>query len=261
MRDEDELAASLSGLSGLLSEHRALEVTLVRVATFAVQAIPGAQGAGLTLLEDDRQQTVVATADFVRAVDEVQYGLGEGPCVSAVAERRTFTSGNLGGEGQWPRFGPRVGRLGVHSALSLPLLLKDRVMGALNIYAHGKDVFDAHAVGLGEAFAPHAAVSVANAQLLAQAERLVAQLQEALTSRAEIDQAIGVIMSRTGTTAREAFERLRSLSQSRSVKLTGVARDLLAEAVRQAKARHTDDATAGAPVADPTIEPGVSARS
>ena len=67
------------GLSGLQSERRALEGTLVRVATVAVQAIPGAQGAGLTLLEDDRQQTVVATAAFVRAVDEVQYGLGEGP--------------------------------------------------------------------------------------------------------------------------------------------------------------------------------------
>jgi len=39
--DDDELAASLSGLSGLLSGHRALEDTLMRVAQFAVQAIPG----------------------------------------------------------------------------------------------------------------------------------------------------------------------------------------------------------------------------
>ena len=54
----------------------------------------------------------------------------------AVAEGRTFTSGNLGGEPQWPRFGPRIGRLGVHSALSLPLLLPNRVVGALNVYAH-----------------------------------------------------------------------------------------------------------------------------
>jgi len=35
-----------------------------------------------------------------------------------------------------------VGRLGVHSALSLPLLLSDQVIGAINAYAHGKDVFD-----------------------------------------------------------------------------------------------------------------------
>jgi GAF domain-containing protein len=237
--DEDVLAGSLAGLSSLLSGHRALEETLVRVAGFAVQAIPGADGAGLTLLEDDRPQTVVATADFVREIDDVQYRLNEGPCVSAVAERRTFTSGNLGGEAQWPRFGPRVGRLAVHSALSLPLLLPNRVVGALNVYAHGRDVFEPSAIRIGELFAPHAAVSVFNAQMLAQAERLVAQLQEALTSRAEIDQAMGVLMSRTGGTPADAFDSLRTMSQSRSVKLTDVAREVVGEATRRARARHT----------------------
>lgn len=243
MHDDDELAASLTGLSGLLSGHRSLEQGLVRVAEFAVRAIPGAEGAGLTLLEADRHQTVVATDEFVTEVDDIQYGLGEGPCVSAVAQRRTFTSGNLGGEPQWPHFGPRVGRLGVHSALSLPLLLPGQVLGALNVYAHGRDVFDGHAVAMGEAFSPQAAVSVHNAQLLDQAERLVAQLRQALTSRSEIDQALGVVMSRTGATAQEAFDKFRALSQTRSVKLTEVAREVLGDAVRRARARHAEAAT------------------
>ncbi len=238
--DDDELVASLSGLSGLLTRDLALEQTLERVAALAVQAIPGADGAGLTLLEPDRPQTVVATADFVRQVDDIQYGLDEGPCVSAVAEARAVASGNLGGEPQWRRFGPRVGRLGVHSALSLPLLLPDRIVGALNVYAHGRDVFDGHAIALGEAFAGPAAVTVANAQLLAQAQRLVGQLQDALTSRAEIDQAIGVVMSRSGGSAAEAFDRLRTISQSRHVKLADVARELLQDAVGRARARRRE---------------------
>jgi len=229
MHDDDELAASLTGLSGLLSGHRSLEQGLVRVAEFAVRAIPGAEGAGLTLLEADRPQTVVATDEFVTEVDDIQYGLGEGPCVSAVAQRRTFISGNLGGEPQWPHFGPRVGRLGVHSALSLPLLLPGQVLGALNVYAHCRDVFDEHAVAMGEAFSPQAAVSVHNAQ--------------ALTSRPEIDQALGVVMSRTGATAQEAFDKFRALSQTRSVKLTEVAHEVLGDAVRRARARHTETAT------------------
>jgi len=245
VEDDDELAGGLAGLAGLVSGQGALEATLVHIAEFAVQAISGAEGAGLTLLEADRAQTVVATADFVRAVDAIQYGIDEGPCVSAVAERRAFSSSNLGGEAMWPRFGPRVGRLGVHSALSLPLLLPDRVIGALNVYAHPRDAFDSHAVELGEAFAVPAAVSVANAQVLAQAERLVGQLREALTSRAVIDQALGVVMSRTGVSAPEAFERLRALSQSRSVRLAEVARELLAEAVRRGRARHRADAPDG----------------
>lgn len=238
MHDDDELAGSLTELSGLLTGRSNLEQTLVRVAELAVHAIPGAQGAGLTLLERDRPQTVVATAAFVSQVDDIQYGISEGPCVSAVTEGRTFTSGNLGGEPQWPRFGPRVGRLGVHSALSLPLLLPDHTVGALNVYAHGRDSFDDDAVRLGEAFAGPAAVSVANAQMLAQAERLVAQLTEAMASRAHIDQAMGIVMSRSGGTPQQAFDRLRAHSQSRSIKLAEVARELIDDAVRRARARH-----------------------
>ena len=93
---DDDLAGGLAGLSGLLTGHRSLPETLVQIAEFAVQAIPGAEGAGLTMLAEDRPQTVVASADFVHAVDDVQYGLGEGPCLLAVETRRTQTSGSLG---------------------------------------------------------------------------------------------------------------------------------------------------------------------
>lgn len=238
---EDDLLTSLDDLAGLLTGDHSLERTLLRVAELAVRAIPGAQGAGLTLLERDRAQTVVATDPFVQQVDDVQYGLGEGPCLSAVADGRTFTSGNLGGDPLWPRFGPRVGRLGVHSALSIPLLVGDGVVvGALNAYARPRDGFGPDAPGLGEAFAGPAAVSVVNAQALAQAERLVGQLTDALTSRAEIDHAIGLLMGRTGGTPDEAFTRLRVQSQQRQVKLVVVARELVADAVARARARHAD---------------------
>jgi GAF domain-containing protein len=235
--DDDDLAGSLSGLSGLLTGHRPLPETLIHIAEFAVHAIPGADGAGLTMLGTDRPQTVVASAEFVHAVDDVQYGLGEGPCLLAVETGRTQTSGSLGGEPRWPRFGPRVGRMGVHSVLSLPLLLPDKVVGALNVYAHAKDTFGPDAVRIGELFARPAAVSVQNAHILAESQRLAEQLATALTSRAVIDQALGMIMSRTGATADEAFDRLRGMSQAQHVKVAEVSRVLMDEAVRRARAR------------------------
>jgi len=234
---EDDLAKSLAGLSLLLTGHRPLQETLVHIAEFAVQAIPGAEGTGLTMLEEDRPQTVVASAEFVHAVDDVQYGIGEGPCLLAVETRDTQMSGSLGGEPRWPRFGPRVGRMGVHSVLSLPLLLPDRVVGALNVYAHAKDAFGSDAVRIGELFAQPAAVSVHNAQILAESQRLAEQLGAALTNRAVIDQALGVIMSRTGASAEEAFDRLRRMSQSQHLKVAEVSRVLMDEAVRRARAR------------------------
>jgi GAF domain-containing protein len=234
---DGDLVTSLAGLSGLLTDHRPLRETLVEIAEFAVQAIPGADGAGLTMLEEKRAQTVVASAEFVHAVDDVQYGLGEGPCLLAVESQATQTSGSLGGDARWPRFGPRIGRMGVHSVLSLPLLLPDRVVGAINVYAHAKNAFDPAAVRIGELFARPAAVAVHNAQVLAESQQLAAQLAEALTSRAVIDQALGVLMSRSGASAEEAFGRLRSMSQAQHVKVGDVARVLVDEAVRRARGR------------------------
>jgi transcriptional regulator with GAF, ATPase, and Fis domain len=241
--DDADLQAGIRELAGLVAGSLRLPELLAEVATFAVRAIPGADGAGVTLLQLDRKDNMVAalaaSAPFVVEIDEIQYvTLNEGPCITAALERRTVRSGSLGGEKMWPRFGPRVGRLGVHSALSLPLLLTDQVVGAINVYAHGKDVFDEHAAHLGELFAKPAAVAVHNAQILDDALALTAQLQTALSTRPVIDQAIGLIRGRTGRSADDAFAQLRAMSQAEHRKLAEVAQHMVDEAVRRARARH-----------------------
>jgi GAF domain-containing protein len=241
--DAADLQVGIGALAGLVAGSLGLPELLAEVAGFAVRAIPGADGAGVTLLRLDRVDNMVeelaASSPFVAEIDHVQYVvLNEGPCITAALERRTVRSGSLGGEKMWPRFGPRVGRLGIHSALSLPLLLPGQVIGAINVYAHGKDVFDEHAAELGELFAKPAAVAVHNAQILAQATTLTAQLQTALSTRPVIDQAIGLLRGRTGGSAEEAFAQLRSMSQSEHRKLADVAQRIVDEAVRRARARH-----------------------
>jgi GAF domain-containing protein len=243
--DALDLQASLGDLAGLVTGTLGLPELLQRVATFAAHAIPGADGAGVTLLRmdrpDNRVEALAASDPFVSVIDEIQYTtLNEGPCITAALEARTVRSGSLGGEKMWPRFGPRVGRLGIHSALSLPLLIPGQVVGAINVYARGKDVFDDHAAELGELFAAPAAVAVHNAQILTQALALTVQLQAALSSRPVIDQAIGLLRGRTGGSAEEAFSRMRAISQSEHTKLANVAQHIVDEAVRRARSRHTN---------------------
>ncbi len=246
--DDADLQAGIGDLAGLVAGSLGLPELLAEVAAFAVRAIPGADGAGVTLLHVDRTDNMVAalaaSAPFVAAIDEIQYvTLNEGPCITAALECRTVRSGSLGGEKMWPRFGARVGRWGVHSALSLPLLLPlllpDQVVGAINLYAYGRDVFDGYAAELGELFAKPAAVAVHNAQILAGALARTVQLQSALSTRTVIDQAIGLIRGRTGRTAEDAFAQLRAMSQAEDRKLADVAQHIVDDAVRCARARHS----------------------
>ena len=236
---EDDLRASLSALSRL-SNRTGLEDLLTGVARLSVGAIPGADGAGLTLIEQGRANTIVATSPFVTEVDDIQYGIGEGPCISAARDNRTVTSGSIGADQRWKTFGSRVARLGVHSVISLPLATPDGVVGAMNVYAHTKHTFDERAIELGELFAAPAAIAVQNAQVLSQTRRLAQQLQVALEEQQSVERAIGIMLSRTGGTAEEALDRLRLISQSEHRKLAAVAESLVEEAVRRASRRHPD---------------------
>lgn len=236
--ENEDLRESIAGLTGLASNRLPLVDLLARVASLAVRAIPGADGAGLTLREEGRNDTIVTTAEFVAEIDRIQYGLGQGPCIMAAAQGQTVISGSLGSDPRWRRFGGRVARLGVHSVVSLPLLTPDGVVGAMNVYAHAKDAFDQRAAAVGEVFAAPAAIAVQNAQVLEQTRRLAAQLQSTLDTRMVIERAVGIVMSRSGVTEAEALNRLRTLSQHEHAKLVTVAQTLVEEAVRRARSQH-----------------------
>ncbi len=242
--DEDDLRGGLSGLAGLVAGARSVNEILTEVAEFAAQAIPGVAGLGVTtihpLVGKLQIQAWEVTAPFVREIDILQYEvLNEGPCITCMQTRRPIVSGSLGTDTRWPRFGPQVAALGVHSVFSLPLLIADQVIGSINSYAHDRDAFAEHAVQLGSKFAGPAAVSVYNAQLLTAARERAEQLQRALGSRAVIDQAIGILRGRTGGSAEDAFDRLRRISQSENVKLAVIAQRVVDETVRRAQARHS----------------------
>jgi GAF domain-containing protein len=242
--DEVDLHAGLRGLAGMVAGARGVSELLGEVAEFAAHAIPGVDGAGVGLIDGGygkpTPHKAAATAEFVHEIDAIQYDkLHEGPCITSMESRRATVSGSLGSDSRWPHFGGRVARMGVHSALSLPLMLGDHVIGAINCYATSHDAFGQHAVQLGSQFAGPAAVSIYNAQLLVAAHERTEQMQQALESRAVIDQAIGIIRSRTGASAEWAFGRLVRMSQTDNTKLYVIAERLVAEAVRRAQARRT----------------------
>ena len=242
--DEVDLYLGLSGVARIVAGARGVLDLLGDVAEFAMQAIPGVDGAGVTLIDADsctpRAEGWAATPQFVRDIDALQYGvLNEGPCVTCMQSRRPTVSGSIGSDDRWPHFGGHVARMGVHSVLALPLMIAERVIGAINAYAYQRDAFAEHAVQLGAQFAGPAAVSVYNAQLLASAQERTDRLQRALSSRAVIDQAIGIIRSRSGGTAEEAFDRLARRSQADNIKLNIVAERLVEEAVRRARTRQS----------------------
>jgi anti-anti-sigma regulatory factor len=236
-REDDDLRTSLVELSRLTTSQLELRDVLTRVAQSAVLAIPGADGAGLTLLQAGQPEIVVASAPFVAEVDSIQYRINEGPCITSAAHARTVGSGRLAADPQWPHFGPRIEHLGVHSALSIPLRTPDGVLGAMTVYAYAVDAFDKRGVRIGELFSIPAAIAVENARVLAKAKRLATQLHTGLVHQAAIDQATGVLMSRLGCGADEALDQLRQTRQTEAETLHTAALRIVEGAVNASTKR------------------------
>jgi GAF domain-containing protein len=242
--DQEDLQAGLRGLAAIVVDALTLDESLTQIAEFAAHAIPGADGAGVTVAHPSaaplRIQSWAVTAEFVREIDTLQYDLHEeGPCITSMHTARPCVSGSISDDTRWPRFGGAVVRLGVNSALSLPLILREQVIGVINAYAYTLDAFAEHAVAIGTKFAGPAAVAVHNARLLMAARQRAEQLQRALGTRSVIDQAVGIIRARSGVSAEEAFTRLIKISQDDNVKLHVVAERLVEITVRRARARHS----------------------
>ena len=84
------------------------------------------------------------------------------------------------------------------STLSLPLIAGGRAFGALNLYSRQERGFSEEDEALAAGLAEQASVVLANVDLYWRARVLADQLREALSTRAVIDQAKGIIMAQRG---------------------------------------------------------------
>jgi GAF domain-containing protein len=223
----DHLSEGIAELSRLLVNEEALDDTLQRVADLACRNLGGADLAGVTLLRDGKPTTAVFTDPASPEIDSAQYETGVWPCMDAWRHQQVFRIESTAEDEQWRAFSQACLEHGVQSTISLPLGVRGNGIGALNLYAKQPAAFSKDDEQIGMLFAEQASVALANAQLYDSAYRLTQQLQEALTSRAVIDQAKGLLMGQHGVGADEAFNILRTASQRDNRKLRDIAQELV----------------------------------
>jgi GAF domain len=122
-----------------------------RISRAAVETVDGCDHAAISLVHRHRAiDTVAATDEVPTRVDAIQYEVGQGPCLNAIAEHEVFLADDLADDERWPNFSHRaVEETGVRSMLSFRLFLQDDTLGALNLYSRDVQAFDEHAPAVG----------------------------------------------------------------------------------------------------------------
>ncbi len=216
----------VSGLAHVVVPNEDLDATLQRVADLARSEVDDCDMAGITLLRDGAPVTAVFTDPQAPEIDSAQYSAGSGPCLDAFHTGTVLQIADTSSDPRWPAFCARAATAGVRSTLSLPLVAGDTSLGALNLYSYKISGFSDHSTAL--VFAAQAAVVLANSQAYWAAHQLSTQLENALASRASIEQAKGILMATHRCTADEAFEMLRTQSNNTNRKFREVAAAVIA---------------------------------
>jgi len=171
-------------------------------------------GAGIMLMSGDVPQGSICSSDAVSAlIEDLQYTLGEGPCVDAYEQERPVLEPDLSGAGmsRWAAFTPGAVRAGARAVFGFPLQVGAVRIGALNLYRDAPGPLDdeQHADAL--VLASVAARAVLGMQAGAPTGMLAAQLEVSVA---------------------EALIRLRGYAFAHDRPLRAVAEDVVARRLR-----------------------------
>jgi GAF domain-containing protein len=223
-----ELVTVFAGLHGMFLSEQDATAAVQQLARAALQMVPAATGAGVSLMSDDGTRlSTAATDESVEAADALQYALGQGPCLSAWATGEHQRIDDTHRDSRWARWQSAAAQAGIRSVLSVPLSYRGHRLGALKVYATTPGSFGDTEERVLQLLADAAATLLGAAQPVEAPMRLSTALQSALQSRETIALASGVLMSREHLDAEAARARLLEWSRSQGRPVVEVAAEVL----------------------------------
>ena len=230
----DELAAVFARMSGLLLSTETVNTALKLVTALAEEAIPGTEGAGVTLLDAHGERiTTAATNRVVSHADNLQYTLNEGPCLTAWEQRTVVRVDDLTHDDRWPRWKSAAGTTGLRSVLSAPMVAGDEALGAIKVYSQRPGAYGDRHEHVLTMFAAQAAVLLANVRSYANASRVSDELRGSMRARDLVNTAKGVLMAHEEVDEQTAFLLLTTMAREQGTPLNEVAQTITGATARR----------------------------
>jgi GAF domain-containing protein len=225
--DANLLIRTLVELADNLVEDFDVVDLLTRLADRTVEALDVDATGVMLAAPNGALQVVASSSDAMRILELFELQADEGPCVDCYATGRPVVNVNLTADDvRWPRFATRAVADGFRSVHALPLRLRGRTIGALNMFRADRGTLEDNDVSAAQALADIATIAVIQHQVALDAQALNLQLSQALNSRIAIEQAKGMISQAAGLEMDKAFRRLRNHARNHNLHLSQLASDL-----------------------------------
>jgi GAF domain-containing protein len=184
----------------------------------------GVDGGGVSMLSEGRMSVKLHTTDDLAAlIEDLQFVLGEGPCVDAAASGGPILVADLSDPREavsqrWPIFIDEARNAGVRAVFAFPIRTGAIGLGTLDLYRRAPGPLDTAQLAAGLSTVD----SLGQWLLDREAPSLDLEPNSML-----VHQAAGMAMVQLGSTIEEAMLRLRSSAYSEGVSITQLAGDVV----------------------------------
>jgi GAF domain-containing protein len=207
----------------LLTEQTAYDA-VDGLAEIARDIIGAAQGAGVSLMDrDGKRLSVGATDPRVREADDLQYELGEGPCITAWSSGLPVLLTDTRTDSRWQQWSAAATSAGIRSCLSVPLLHKQTGLGAMKVYSDHVGAFSKADQELLMNLARSAAALLGHIQASDTPQRISNDVKASLADRDAIGIARGILMERLNLDKQAAMNHLIDTATETNTTITEVA--------------------------------------
>lgn len=193
--------------------------------------VVGASGAGIMLMSGTSEGITICSSDSVSSLlEELQFGLGEGPSLDAFQHGLPVLEPDLAdpASARWPAFAPPAVAAGARAIFGFPLQVGAVCVGALTLYRDESGSLDPEQHADAVVLSSVAARSVLTMESGALAHDLAAGSQV----RFVVHQASGMVAAQLGVTLSEALVRFRGYAFAHDRLVTDVAKDVVARRIR-----------------------------
>jgi hypothetical protein len=204
-----------------------------RLVTACAEALP-VTGVGLVLMTEAGPAGTVAATDGPAAImEDLQFTLGEGPCVDSSRTGRPVLQPDLSqsGPGRWPGFCDGALEAGIRAIFAFPLRVGGIRLGVLDLYRDRPGSLSDGELTEALSFADAATAILLHLQAHGSADGDGHGSIPMIEDRAEVHQATGMISVQAEVTLAQALVLLRARAYAAERPISSVARDVVARVV------------------------------